>query len=253
MVVSYSGYAGGSIAGVNGLVMGFGDGTMPDAFQPGDIMVAAVRSNRPLSGNGFGANAGWTVWNAFTVGSDAIGLFYRRSTTEANLSSYHRFDGWPSGSATVGVMTCLRGINASVSATDPNRNDTGLIPSRTEMIRPTVDLSVFSYVMDALLEAPEFSNTGGMTQGVSNTVEIGGDRLSVGLAHRENPIASSATTDAVQFNLSGPVRSQRYFSLVMRGAGATGPPTGPAYSQPFQGLYVGDNSARMYLDGSRVF
>lgn len=253
MVVSYSGYAGGSIAGVNGLIMGFPDGTMPDAYQSGDIMVAAVRSNRPPSGSSLGANNGWTVWNAFTTGSDTIGLFYRRNTTEANISNYHRFDGWPSGSSTVGVMTCIRGINASVSATDPIRNGTGLIPSRTETIRPTVDLSVFSYVMDAMLDAPEFTSTGGMTHGVSNTVELGGDRLSVGLGHRENSIASSATTDEVQFSLSGPVRDQRYFSLVMRGAGPTGPPTGEEYPQPFQGLYVGDNEARMYLGDSRIF
>lgn len=254
MAVSYSGYVSGSMAGVNGLILNFStNGTMPDTFQAGDILVAAVRSDRPLSGTSLGSTTGWTVWNGTTSGQNAMGLFYKRFTTAADFTANHRFDGWASGGGTVGVMTCFRGINASVAGSSPVRNNTGLVPARTDTIRPNVDLSVLSYVANAAEAAPEVTNTGGMIQGASYSAQIGANRLMVGLAHRENPISSNALTDPIQFNLSEPVIDPRYFSFVMRGAGPTGPPTGDPYAQPFQGLYVGDNDARMYLDGSRIF
>lgn len=254
MAISYSGYSSAVIAGVNGLVMNFDtNGTMPDTFQAGDILVAAIRSDRPLSGSSLGSTTGWTVWNGTSTGQNAMGLFYKRFTTAADFTANHRFDGWSSGGGAVGVMTCFRGINASVSATSPVRNGTGLVPARTDTIRPNVDLSVISYVANAAGAAPEVSSTGGATQGVSRLAQVGSNLLMVGLAHRENPIASDALTSPIQFGLSEPVIDPRYFSLVMRGAGQAGPPTGNPYPQPFHGLYVGGNPARMHRGGVRIF
>lgn len=228
-------------------------GVLPDDYQVGDILVAAVRSNMPLTGTSIGGTIGWTVYNGTTTGDDALGFYYKRSTSAADFTANHRFDGWGSGGGAVGVMTCFRGIDASVAGTNFVRNSTGLVPSRTDAIRPNVDLAVLSYVRDFEGAVPEITNTGGMIQGAYNVARVGNDSLLVGLAHRENPVASAATTQAVQFNVSAPVRDQRFTSLVMRAAGPSGPPTGESYSQPFQGLYVAENAARMYRGTSRIF
>lgn len=252
-MVSYSGYASAVDTGTV-LALNFDtNGVQPDAFQAGDILVAAVRANRPLSGSAFGGSAGWTVVNGTTAGDNALGLFWRRFTTAADFTATHTFSGWTNGGA-VGVMTCFRGLDPSVAVTNTVRNNTGLISARTDSIRPNLDLAVLSYVRDADGVIPDITNTGGMTQGAYTVGRIGADSLLVGLAHRENVIASPALTQQVQFNVSAPVRDQRFVSTVMRVSGPSGPPTGgTAYAQPFQGLYVGSNAARMYRGSTRIF